>query len=79
MAIIGQIKHKAATDEDRLFDFCLRRAHEKEFFIRKGIGWALREYAYTNPRGVKSFLLKHRAKFSTLSFREAGKHLNLKM
>lgn len=77
-AIIGQIKHKAQTDEERLFDYCLRRAHEKEFFIRKAIGWALREHAYTNPRGVKSFLLKHRAKLSTLSFREAGKHLHMK-
>jgi 3-methyladenine DNA glycosylase AlkD len=76
-AIIGQIKHKERTDEDRLFEYCLRRSHEKEFFIRKAIGWALREHAYTNPRGVKSFLLKHHAKLSPLSFREAGKHLGL--
>ena len=74
-AIIGQIKHKKHTDEERLFDYCLRRAHEKEFFIRKGIGWALREHAYTNPRKVKSFLRKHRAKLSPLSLGEAGKHL----
>lgn len=74
-AIIGQIKHKKQTDEDRLFDYCLRRAHEKELFIRKGIGWALREHAYTNPRKVKAFLRKHRDKLSPLSMREAGKHL----
>jgi 3-methyladenine DNA glycosylase AlkD len=76
-AIIGQIKHFEKTDEDRLFDYCLRRAHEKEFFIRKAIGWALRAHAYTNPRGVKSFLLKHREKLSPLSFREGGKHLGI--
>jgi 3-methyladenine DNA glycosylase AlkD len=76
-AIIGQVKHKTQTDEDRLFDYCLSRAHEKEFFIRKAIGWALREHAYTNPHGVKSFLLKHRKKLSTLSFREGGKHLGI--
>ena len=37
------------TDEDMLFDFCLRRSHEKEFFIRKAIGWALRQYSKFDP------------------------------
>jgi 3-methyladenine DNA glycosylase AlkD len=74
-AIIGQIKHKDQTDEDRLFDYCRRRAHEKEFFIRKGIGWALRQHAYTNPGTVRAFLHKHQASLSPLSLREAGKHL----
>ena len=74
-AIIGQIKHKAETDEDRLFDYCLRRAGEKEFFIRKAIGWALRSHASTNPKAVKSFLSKHRDRLSPLSVREGGKHL----
>ena len=76
-AIISHIKHKKETDEEQLFDHCLRRAHEKEFFIRKAIGWALREYAYTAPEAVRKFVIEHRAKLSPLSFREASKHLRL--
>jgi 3-methyladenine DNA glycosylase AlkD len=76
-AIICQLKHKEQTDVARLFDFCLRRAHEKEFFIRKAIGWALREYAYTDAKTVRTFLRRHRERLSVLSFREAGKHLEL--
>jgi 3-methyladenine DNA glycosylase AlkD len=74
-AILSQLKHKAATDQDQLFRFCLKRAGEKEFFIRKAIGWALREYAKTEPDVVRSFALEHRDRLSGLSFREATKHL----
>jgi 3-methyladenine DNA glycosylase AlkD len=74
-AIIGQLKHKERTDAAVLFEFCLRRAHEKEFFIRKAIGWALREYAKTEPEAVRTFALSHRDRLSGLSFREATKHL----
>ncbi|NOY56277.1 MAG: DNA alkylation repair protein [Actinobacteria bacterium] len=76
-AILAQLKHKDRTDTDRLFDYCLRRAHEKEFFIRKAIGWALREYAKTDSVSVSRFLLEHREELSGLSFREAAKHLDL--
>jgi 3-methyladenine DNA glycosylase AlkD len=76
-SLIAPIKHKAATDYRMLFDHCLRRAHEKEFFIRKAIGWTLREYAKTEPERVRSFLLKHRGEWSGLSFREASKHLDI--
>lgn len=73
-AIIGQLKHKGETDEDLLFRFCLNRADEKEFFIRKAIGWALREYAKTAPDAVRSFAQDHRRVLSPLSYREATKH-----
>jgi len=43
LALLSQIKHKDATDEEQLFGYCLRRAEEKKFFIRKAIGWALRD------------------------------------
>ncbi len=76
-ALICQLKHKAQTDEAWLFDLCLRRAHEKEFFIRKAIGWTLREYAKTEPERVRDFLLEHRDRWSGLSFREAAKHLDV--
>jgi 3-methyladenine DNA glycosylase AlkD len=74
-AIICQIRHKEKTDQAMLFDFCLRRSDEKEFFIRKAIGWALREYARTRPDEVRRFLAEHGDRLSGLSRREAAKHL----
>jgi 3-methyladenine DNA glycosylase AlkD len=76
-AIIGQLGHKEATDESLLFDTCAARLDEREFFIRKAIGWALRDYAKTNPEAVRSFVLDHRTDMSGLSLREATKHLDL--
>jgi len=76
-ALISPIKHKDDTDYETLFDHCLRCAHEREFFIRKAIGWTLREYAKTRPDRVRSFLLQHRDRWSGLSFREAAKHLDI--
>ncbi len=76
-SLISPIKHKAATDHRMLFDHCLRRAHETEFFTRKAIGWTLREYAKTEPDRVRRFLLQHRDRWSGLSFREAAKHLDV--
>jgi 3-methyladenine DNA glycosylase AlkD len=74
-AILAHLKHKNATDAAQLFDHCLRRAHEREFFIRKAIGWALREHSKTDPRGVRAFLKNNRQRLSKLSFDEGSKHL----
>lgn len=74
-AILSMNKHKEKTDEKLLYDFCLRRAHEKEFFIRKAIGWALREYSYKAPDSVIKFLKTNRSKLSPLSYREGAKQL----
>jgi 3-methyladenine DNA glycosylase AlkD len=74
-AILCQNRHRARTDERRLFRYCLARAAEKEFFIRKAIGWALREYAYTSPEAVRRYIAEHRNVLSNLSVREGGKHL----
>ncbi len=74
-AILCQLGFKKETDHRRLFDYCLRRADEKEFFIRKAIGWALRDYSYAEPALVKAFLLKHENRLSGLSFREGAKQL----
>ena len=76
-SLISPIKHKSRTNHQMLFDHCLRRADEKEFFIRKAIGWTLREYAKTEPERVRKFLLCHRDRWSGLTFREAGKHLDV--
>jgi 3-methyladenine DNA glycosylase AlkD len=74
-AILHQLGLKAKTDEYRLFKFILENAHDTEFFIRKAIGWALREYSYTNPQAVKTFVLEHQNELSSLSKREAMKAL----
>lgn len=74
-ALLSQLRHKSETDVRMLFDFCRRRTHEKEFFIRKAIGWALREYSKTDPEAVRAFLAAHGEELSPLSLREASKHL----
>lgn len=74
-AILCQNRFKERTDEARLFDYCLRRAGEREFFVRKAIGWALRQYAYTAPDAVARFVEAHRDALSGLTVREARKHL----
>ena len=74
-AIICQVGAKERTDVGRLFSFCAARVEEKEFFIRKAIGWALREYAKTDPQAVARFAIEHRDRLSGLSFREATKHI----
>ena len=71
----ANLAHKRDTDERMLFDFCLRRPHEKEFFIRKAIGWALRQHAYTNPNAVRRFSSGIATRLSGLTLREAGKHV----
>jgi 3-methyladenine DNA glycosylase AlkD len=76
-SIISQIGHKDRTDEALLFDACSARFDETEFFIRKAIGWALRDYAKTNPASVTHFVVARRDEMSGLSFREATKHLDL--
>ena len=74
-AIICQVGARDRTDALRLFEFCSRRSHEREFFIRKAIGWALRDYARTDPEAVAEFVGANRDKLSPLSFREATKHI----
>lgn len=74
-AIICQVGAKEDTDVERLFRFCEVRMGEKDFFIRKAIGWALRDYARTDPRAVADFVLENKDRLSGLSYREATKHI----
>jgi 3-methyladenine DNA glycosylase AlkD len=74
-AILHQNKWKAATDEPRLFSLCLARSSDSEFFLRKAIGWALREYSRTAPEAVRSFVAEHDEQLSGLSKREGLKRL----
>jgi len=72
-AILYQLKYRDYTDWPLLQSFCLRVAKDEDFFIRKAIGWALREYARVNPLEVKRFVLNN--DFHPLTVREALKHL----
>jgi 3-methyladenine DNA glycosylase AlkD len=79
LAILHQNGWGEMTDEEVLFKLCLAHtnahANSEEFFVRKAIGWALREYAWTNPEAVQTFVETHRTKLSTLSAREALKNV----
>lgn len=74
-SIICQVGAKERTDTERLFRFSRARMHEKEFFIRKAIGWALRDYARTDPEAVADFVNETREGLSGLTFREATRHI----
>lgn len=73
-AILHQLRYKAATGTDRLFRYCADNAEHRDFFIRKAVGWALRQYAKTEPDAVRAFVVTH-PELSTLSKREALKNL----
>jgi 3-methyladenine DNA glycosylase AlkD len=75
-ALLFQLKYKKDTDVDLMFDLIKRLAHEKEFFIRKAIGWVLREYSKTDPERVIQFVEHNQ--LSHLSKTEALKVINRK-
>ncbi|MFJ4166393.1 DNA alkylation repair protein [Microbacterium sp. NPDC089698] len=75
VAIIAQLQRKGATDRALLTDAIEPNIADPEFFIRKAIGWALRDFARTDPEWVRSFVDAHPA-LSPLSRREALKHLS---
>jgi 3-methyladenine DNA glycosylase AlkD len=72
-AIIFQLKYKMKTDTRLLSDYIVRLSDRKEFFIRKAIGWALREYSKTDKQWVKNFIQNH--ELSSLSYKEASKYV----
>ena len=74
-ALIFQIKYRTKTNQKLLFDLVLSCADSKEFFLRKGSGWALREYGKYAPLEVSTFVHNHEALLSNLSVREALKNL----
>ena len=74
-SIIFQLQYKKRTDEALLAKLILHNSSNPDFFIRKAIGWSLRQYGRTNPLFVKSFVKKHKDALSTLSYKEALKNL----
>jgi 3-methyladenine DNA glycosylase AlkD len=73
-SIICQLGSKQVTDVDLLTHSIEANIDDPDFFLRKGIGWALREFAKTEPGWVQTFVDTHPG-LSPLSRREATKHL----
>ncbi|MFI9757496.1 DNA alkylation repair protein [Streptomyces sp. NPDC051963] len=74
-ALLHQLRYKERTDSRRLFAYCLQQSGHPDFFIRKAIGWCLREYAKTDPEAVRAFVARERGRFAPLSVREALKNI----
>jgi 3-methyladenine DNA glycosylase AlkD len=74
-SIICQLGFKQQTDLDLLYACIEPSLHSQEFFLRKAIGWALRQYAWTDAVEVKRYVRRNRDRLSGLSYREALKNV----
>lgn len=76
ISILHQLAFKERTNTDVLREVILNNIAVDEFFIRKAIGWALREYAKTDEAWVRHFVKHYENELSPLSYREAIKNLD---
>jgi 3-methyladenine DNA glycosylase AlkD len=74
-AILHQLLYQEATDPTRLFAYADQRAADTELFIRKALGWALRQYARVDPEAVRAYVASRGDRLSGLTRREALKRL----
>ena len=74
-AIIAQVSFKKATDPGLLARLIEPSLQRKEFWLRKAIGWALRAYAWHEPRWVVRYVKDRENELSPLSVREALKNV----
>lgn len=74
-SILSQNTHRNKTDSELLRDCILPSIDDTDFFSRKAIGWALRDYSRINPAWVVSFVNEFEDRLSGLSKREALKHI----
>jgi 3-methyladenine DNA glycosylase AlkD len=72
-AIIAQLHFGRDLDRQLLYDCIEPSIDSREFFLRKALGWALRQHARTDPREVLRYVKLHRTRLSGLSKREALK------
>lgn len=75
ISIICQLSFKGDTDLELLYANIEPNLSGREFFIRKAIGWALRQYAWTDPHEVARYVAAHESQLSGLSRREALKNI----
>lgn len=83
-SMIAQVGVRGAADLDLLADVIEPNLEggryadargRQDFFIRKGIGWVLRDVAYAHPDWVRAYVESRRERMAGLSIREALKHL----
>ena len=74
-AIICQVGRKDRLDDSLLADAIKPNLADRDFFLRKAIGWALRDHARIAPDWVRAFVDAHAGELSGLSRREATRHL----
>ena len=58
--MICQLGAQERTDLDLLTTAVDANIDDRDVFLRKAIGWALRQYAYTDPDWVRSFVAARR-------------------
>ena len=74
-SILCQLGSKDQTDLELLYTCIAPSMESREFFLQKAIGWALRQYARTNPNEIRRYVQLNQSRLSALSRREALKHL----
>ncbi|MGD9897554.1 MAG: DNA alkylation repair protein [Calditrichaceae bacterium] len=74
LRFISQARHESlwSKEMENIFSFHLK---EENFFIRKAIGWTLREWAKNQPTKVMEYVEKNKTLMSGLTYREATKHI----
>ncbi len=75
VAMLHQLGWRMATDQERLGRYATLLAPEQDFFIKKAIGWALRDYARWNPEFVSAFVINKQVILSRLTVREACRRI----
>jgi 3-methyladenine DNA glycosylase AlkD len=74
-AVICQTPHGDGTDLDLLTFAIESNVDDPSFWLRKAIGWALRQHARTDPDWVRAYVDALGARLPGLSRREATRHL----
>ena len=74
-ALLCQLGRKRDTDPALLYDCIGACMGHRAFFVQKAMGWALRDYARTDPGEVRRYVAANASRLSRLTQREALKHL----
>jgi len=74
-AVLAQLTFKEKTDWPMLEHFSVKCLKEESFWIRKAIGWALRQYSKTNQPAVRDFVDRYKGVMSGVTYREAKKYI----
>jgi 3-methyladenine DNA glycosylase AlkD len=73
-AVLSQVGARAALDQELLIHVVQANLDDPSFWLRKAIGWALRDHARTDPAWVWAQVERWGPRLSPLSRREATKH-----